>query len=85
MRLERIPQWYLSMSTGKIEKRYSWQSDEVVCGSLYEQSRIIITVSESLASWNGARPVTSMNRMTPKLQISTEMEIVSEKEEKTTS
>lgn len=39
-------------------------------GKVYLQSMIMVSVSLSLASWNGAVPQTSMYRMTPRDQMS---------------
>ncbi len=43
----------------------------VICGGkLYLQSIIMVSVSLSLASWNGGSPDTNMKRITPKLHTS---------------
>ena len=39
-------------------------------GKVYLQSMIMVSVSLSLASWNGAAPHTSMYRITPSDQMS---------------
>lgn len=51
-------------------KGYLRQPSETCSGIVYLQSMIIVSVSESLASWKGGWPQTSMNRMTPSDQTS---------------
>lgn len=49
---------------------HSLQALETWVGTVYLQSMIMVRVSLSLASWKGGCPHTSMNRITPRLQIS---------------
>lgn len=55
---------------GQSERTYSWHARETWVGIWYLQSMIMVSVSLSLASWKGALPVTSMKRITPRLQTS---------------
>lgn len=46
------------------------QAEDTCAGIVYLQSIIIVKVSESLASWKGAWPHTSIYKITPKDQTS---------------
>ena len=54
----------------KNSRTYSLQSLDIWIGTLNLQSMIIVRVSLSLASWNGASPHTNMYRITPRLHTS---------------
>ena len=45
-------------------------------GKVYLQSMIMVSVSLSLASWNGAAPHTSIYRITPKDQMSERVKVI---------
>ena len=73
----RICIWILGLTGLKGLKRfhsirwtYFWQAGETWSDTWYRTSMMLMSVSLSLASKKGARPQTSMNKITPRLQIS---------------